>query len=251
MLASIRIQDRLVQVDLAKPIDLAIPVANGGGVNAWYVDRATIRPHQDGDFVGSVAYGNSVNFRNIRFNPHAHGTHTETIGHISAEMHPVNRVLPRFFFRARLISINPQKSGGDLVLTKEQLMEGLEGHIPEALVIRTLPNPRNKMSREYAHTNWPYLAEDGVRFLRESGILHLLTDTPSVDKEKDDGALLAHKAFWGIDIGIPREDATITELIYVPDEVPDGDYLLELQVASFVNDAAPSRPMLYQYIHDE
>ena len=34
-------------------------------------------------------------------------------------------------------------------------------------------------------------------------------------------------------------------MIYVPDEVLDGDYLLELQVPHFINDAAPSRPVLY------
>jgi hypothetical protein len=29
-----------------------------------------------------------------------------------------------------------------------------------------------------------------------------------------------------------RLDATITEMIYVPDNVPDGSYLLNLQIAS-------------------
>jgi hypothetical protein len=42
-----------------------------------------------------------------------------------------------------------------------------------------------------------------------------------------------------------RPRATITELIYVPAEVNDGLYLLNLQVAPFVADAAPSRPVLY------
>jgi hypothetical protein len=31
----------------------------------------------------------------------------------------------------------------------------------------------------------------------------------------------------------------------VPREVRDGEYLLELQLANFTNDAAPSRPVLY------
>jgi hypothetical protein len=35
-------------------------------------------------------------------------------------------------------------------------------------------------------------------FLHESGIQHLLIDLPSVDKEKDEGKLLAHKAFWNV-----------------------------------------------------
>ncbi len=68
---------------------------------------------------------------------------------------------------------------------------------------------------------------------------------PSVDKEKDDGALLAHKAFWNYPEK-PRLNATITELIYVRNKVKDGSYILNLQVANFNNDAAPSRPVLYE-----
>ena len=75
----------------------------------------------------------------------------------------------------------------------------------------------------------------------------MLIDLPSIDKEKDDGALLAHKAFWNYPKNL-RLDATITEFIYVPDAVEDGHYLLNLQTASFVNDATPSRPILYKII---
>jgi hypothetical protein len=41
-----------------------------------------------------------------------------------------------------------------------------------------------------------------------------------------------------------RLEATITEMIYVPDNVADGSYLLNLQIA-FENDASPSKPVLY------
>jgi len=80
-----------------------------------------------------------------------------------------------------------------------------------------------------------------------------LIDLPSVDKEKDEGKLLAHKAFWNVkDINNVNEDAqfdaTITEMIYVPDWVHDGFYLLNIQIASFVNDASPSKPILYQIL---
>ena len=54
-------------------------------------------------------------------------------------------------------------------------------------------------------------------------IKHLLIDLPSVDKEKDDGLLLAHHAFWNT-LGELRLDATITEFIYVPNYVEDGTY---------------------------
>jgi hypothetical protein len=82
-----------------------------------------------------------------------------------------------------------------------------------------------------------FLAERAALFLRESGIQHLLIDLPSVDKEKDEGKLLAHKAFWNVtdvnDLNLDaRLEATITEMIYVPDNVVDGSYLLNLQIAS-------------------
>jgi hypothetical protein len=38
---------------------------------------------------------------------------------------------------------------------------------------------------------------------------------------------------------------TVTEMIHVPRELDDGRYLLELGVADFALDAAPSRPRLY------
>ena len=54
----------------------------------------------------------------------------------------------------------------------------------------------------------------------ESGIQHLLIDLPSVDKEKDKGELLAHKAFWNVtDVNTLNDDArldcTITEMIFI------------------------------------
>jgi hypothetical protein len=56
--------------------------------------------------------------------------------------------------------------------------------------------------------------------------------------------MAAHKAWWCYPEQ-PRFDASITELIYVPEEIPDGFYLLNLQVAPVESDAAPSRPVLY------
>ena len=81
--------------------------------------------------------------------------------------------------------------------------------------------------------------------MAENKVKHLLIDLPSVDREKDGGKLLSHHAFWQVPEN-PRMEATISELIYVPDEIKDGQYLLELQFAPFDNDASPSRPVLYR-----
>ena len=43
-----------------------------------------------------------------------------------------------------------------------------------------------------------------------------------------------------------QKDRTITELVFVDSTISDGEYILELQVANFCNDASPSRPLLYK-----
>jgi hypothetical protein len=37
----------------------------------------------------------------------------------------------------------------------------------------------------------------------------------------------------------------VTELAFVPNELADGAYLLQLQVPELAGDAVPSRPLLY------
>ncbi|WP_423997483.1 cyclase family protein [Maribacter sp. IgM3_T14_3] len=233
-------------IDLSEPLDISIPITSeDDNVNAWYVKAPTIEPHREANFTGSIAAGSSTNFYDISFNPHSHGTHTECVGHISAEHQSVNQNLKQFFFLAEVITITPSEENGDLVITKEQLQNVLGNHTPAALVIRTLPNTVSKRNRQYSHTNPPYILEDAMLFIRELGVEHLLIDLPSVDKEKDDGKLLAHKAFWNFN-GDVRFGATITEFIFVPDAIFDGSYFLNLQVAPFENDASPSRPVLYK-----
>ncbi len=95
------------------------------------------------------------------------------------------------------------------------------------------------------------MSEEAAIFIRESEIQHLLIDLPSVDREHDEGKLLAHKAFWNVmDThnlnSDARFEATITEMIFVPNEIHDGNYLLNIQIASFENDASPSKPILYK-----
>ena len=34
-------------------------------------------------------------------------------------------------------------------------------------------------------------------------------------------------------------------MIYVPEQMKDGYYLLDLQIPAFMSDAAPSRPIIY------
>ena len=245
MLAKIIIDKKEYTVDFSKPIDLSIPLVDGeSNPVAWYLNAPKIEPVKEGKWIAAVAQGAVVNFNNIFFNPHAHGTHTECVGHITEKVHSINQSLKTFMFIAEVVTLVPEAFKEDYVFTKKQVQKALGANRPEALVIRTLPNTSGKKNRKWSNTNWPYLLEEAVVFFRECGIKHLLLDLPSVDREKDEGVLASHKAFWDLD-GKIRMDATITEMIYVPHTVTDGRYLLNLQIASFENDATPSKPVLY------
>lgn len=253
MTAIFEIAGESFKADLAQPIDISIPL-HPDGPRAWYVDKMIIEPVMTERFTGSVAKGGAVNFRNIAFNPHGHGTHTETIGHIDNEIVSINKTLTKFFFIAQLISIKPApfsgreadfKKHGDLIITKQSVEALLTNKKCEALVVRTFPNTSEKLSKNYSNTNPVYFEPDALAYMREIGIKHLLTDLPSVDRENDDGKLLAHRAFWHGDRKDDHE-CTITEFVYVPEPVTDGFYMLNLQISSFENDASPSKPVLYK-----
>lgn len=248
MKATLKVNNQELTIDLSKPLDISIPIkAHKGKARAWYIDAPEFWPVKIGDWVASVKDGAAVNFNNLYFNPHAHGTHTESVGHISEEAHSVHNTLKKHFFLAEVISVAPENKKGDLVISEKQVKHVLKGKNPEAVVIRTLPNMASKKSKKYSNTNWPYVEEKAAVYLRELGVEHLLIDLPSVDKEKDEGKLLAHKAFWDYPKNT-RFDATITEFIYVNNRIKDGSYMLNLQTASFVNDATPSRPVLYKIL---
>ncbi|TRW21525.1 cyclase family protein [Flavobacterium zepuense] len=241
-------------VNLNEPIDISLPLT-GNGLNpiAWYLEQPVIEPVTMGSWIGKVGQGSSTNFNNIFFNPHAHGTHTECLGHITKDFYSINQALKTFFFMAEVISIQPEVQGDDLIVTKAQIESALSGKQVKAIIIRTLPNDATKQFKNYSHSNPAYLHHEAAAFIRESGIDHLLIDLPSVDKEKDEGLLLAHKAFWNVtDVNSlnsdARQNATITEMVFIPDAVTDGTYILNLQIASFENDASPSKPVLYKLL---
>ncbi|GAA0738730.1 cyclase family protein [Gaetbulibacter jejuensis] len=249
MIASIQYNSNKYKIDFSQPIDISIPlIASKQNVNAWYIDEPKIEPVQIEDWIASVAKGSPVNFNNIQFNPHAHGTHTECVGHITKKVHSINQNLNQFFFLAEVITVAPEKLNDDFVISKKQVQFALGNKKRDAVVIRTIPNTKEKLSMQYSNTNPTYLLEETANYLKKKGVKHLLIDLPSVDKEKDEGKLLAHNAFWNT-TGKLRLDATITEFIFVPNNVVDGTYFLNLQIAPFENDATPSKPVLYEVVN--
>ena len=239
-----------------KGMDLSISM-NPKGPRAWYVEPMRIEPVRTEQFLGSVAEGGDVNFRDVYFNPHGHGTHTENVGHIIDTDVPVVRSIGSSHYMAKLVTVvlmrqdalqdstkdvTQDAEQGDWVVNEESLA-GFDLNV-EALIIRTKPNDHSKTNRQYSGTNFPYLTTGAMQRIIDAGVQHLLVDLPSVDREEDGGALAAHHLFWNVPVE-PNFQKTITELIYIPNEIADGMYVLNLQVSNFANDAAPSRPMLF------
>lgn len=252
------------EYDLARPIDISIPLRfDGPQPNAYGVEPATARACESGTLVGDTRRGGSCNFEQYTFIPHCGGTHTECVGHILNERISIRDCLQDALMPARLVSLIPEEKDGDLLITRKALEAAAGGwrfarEERPALAVRTLPNDASKLTREYGETNIPpYFSTDAMEYIVELGAAHLLVDLPSIDRIFDEGKLLNHRTFWNVEEGSfdARPDAkreqTITELIYVPDEVPDGEYFLNLQIAPFMSDCAPSRPIIFRTLTSE
>jgi arylformamidase len=237
-------------VDLSRPMDVSLSL-EPSSARAWYVPPMRISPVLLPMVTGSVKLGGNVNFRDVWFNPHGHGTHTECVGHITANEVSVQSCFP-IMCAAQVVSIHPEEwkkevewaHKGDAIITREALEAELTLPMAEAVLVRTLPNMDEKLSKVYSGTNFPFFEPDALGFLAENGVRHVLVDLPSVDREEDGGKLLAHRRFWFRN-GEYDERATITEFIYIPDTLPDGLYWLHIESVSLTNDATPSRPVLY------
>jgi kynurenine formamidase len=233
--------------DLNQPVDISIPFGSNLGPLAWYLDRATIEPVKMEGFVGAVREGGSVNFNNILFNPHGHCTHTECVGHITEKEVVLYHHFNGEMKMAQLISVKPNIIKEDNVITLDAI--GAIDFHPEAtaLIIRTLPNSDDKKNTNYSNTNPTYFDPKVIQHFNSIGIEHLIVDLPSVDREEDGGALISHKTFWEYPANTQYQK-TITELAYIPDNVLDGLYLLQIQFIRVENDASPSRPLLFPEI---
>ena len=244
---------------LGNPIDISIPLRfNGPQPNAFGVEAAVSKPVEAGDLIGDTRRGGSVNFEQYTLIAHCNGTHTECVGHITNERISVRACLQDVFIPAVLVSVESErKESGDLIVSRATLQNtSLQPPATaggsDALIIRTLPNDDSKLSRQYGDKIPPYFSVDAMEFIVECGFKHLLVDMPSIDRIYDDGKLINHRIFWNVEPEsfdtntASRIHSTITELIYVPNEVEDGEYLLNLQIAPFESDASPSRPVLFK-----
>ena len=261
MKAEIEIGFKKHTVDFSKGIDISIPLYfNGEQPNTYGVDKATSKAYQGGQFIGDTRKGGPCNFETYSFTPHCNGTHTECIGHITKERIDILSSLNEEIIPSTLISIAPRKtsenyipdlSPEDLVITRkdvESQLKGISLDFLKGLIIRTLPNSEAKKSRDYMKENSSFFSIEAMEYIVSLGVVHLLIDTPSVDRLLDEGNLSAHNIFWETkdkELNLNTKNKTITEMIFASEDIKDGRYLLNLQIPAFVSDAAPSRPILY------
>lgn len=270
MIISVQIENRRFEINAENPLSIAIPLDfDGKQPNAYGVEKAVSKAYETGGLIGDTRRGGSCNFEQITFIPHCSGTHTECAGHLTNERISVHDCLREAFLSAILISVNPEKSAQtderysielgekDRLITGKSLQTALKNAPfakPQALIIRTLPNDESKLSKTYLEEIPPFFTIEAMEFIGALGASHLLADVPSIDRIFDEGKLANHRIFWNIKQGsfeigqesLPKK--TITEMIYVPDQIKDGAYLLNLQIAPFAADAAPSRPILFELV---
>jgi arylformamidase len=259
--------DRRWVADLSDPLSIAMPLDfDGVQPNHFGAPPAEATALSEGRWIGDVRAGGSVNCERLSLVPHCNGTHTECVGHLTTDRLAVHEVLRGGLSLARLVSVRPRPSGGcgesqdpeaapaEPVVTRAALAAAL-ATLPgaaDALVVRTLPNDAAKLGRRYeGGAPAAYFTPEAAAYVVAIDVRHLIVDLPSLDRARDGGRLVAHRAFWGLPAGshrahdAARREATITELAWIAPTIRDGWYLLDLQVPAFLSDAAPSRPLLY------
>jgi arylformamidase len=254
-------------VDYEQAKSIAIPLDfDGLQPNHFGVPDATESTYEADGFVGNTERGGSCNVTTISTVPHCNGTHTETVHHIVDQPVLINDVLPKRLMVAVVVSVKPVSAKNttesyrpvmaatDRVLTRDDLERcSIESELPlDAIVIRTLPNDSNKKRFRYGNDNEPaFFTIEAMEWIVEKGFEHLLVDMPSIDKMYDQGKLTCHHLFWNVPEGthalteMSWTHKTITEMIFVPDEIIDGVYALQCHAPSFCLDAAPSNPILF------
>lgn len=234
----------------------------------------TVKKHEQGE------YFTGLRCDSIEFIPHCHGTHTEGVGHISSEKISIGSVVEGHetdLYRAVLITVKPEKfqevydesymfgQKDDWIMTKTSIEKQLQmiGNIffesLQAIIIRCdyyniLKKPYNKFN------NPPYYSEEAMNFVSDL-FPHHLTTLPSIDRENDNGTLRNHCSFFRLPLN--RDAASLfdqqtgkiadyykrtnTEMCFIPMEIPDGNYLLHLNIQhNWELDHAISCPMIYE-----
>lgn len=268
MIINTIISGNKISVDLSSPKRISIPlIFNGDQPNTYDVPIARSKAFESEEFIGDTRQGGSCNFEEVRLIPHCNGTHTECIGHISLERISLHDILTEVFIPSTLITVQPEhafdtndsydpvKNKEDMMITAKVISAALEkvttDVYSDGLIIRTIPNEFTKSMRHYMSNPPPFFSIEAVKLINSIGVKHLLVDFPSLDRTFDEGKLTAHHIFWDVEGGSNNVDPencslkTITEMVFISNEISDGNFLTNIQVPDFVSEASPSRVFIF------
>ena len=154
--SSLQINDQTYEIDIHKPLSIAIPLNfDGAQPNAYGVEKASSKACEAGEIVGDTRRGGSCNFEQYKLIPHCNGTHTECVGHISHARISVHECLQDAFILANLISVTPEKASesnetyavelgeNDFLITRKAIENSFENfrfdELPTALKFALCP----------------------------------------------------------------------------------------------------------------
>ena len=268
MITSIEYYGKKYIIDTTKFSDLSIPYNfNGSQPNFFNVKPGFSKPFQSESLCYSISQGAGCNVSEINMNIHCTGTHTECVGHLLSIACSVSDCIQELYIPTILLTISPisfsecvdsyhfNVNAFEKVISKDLIKISFEKYKsmnPLSIILRTLPNPKEKQYYSFSKHTPPFFTNDAIRFLSNK-VQHLVVDIPSIDRMKDDGILGNHRIFWG-NHNDPKgsvnsnSNKTITELAYIPNNIKDGFYFMNLQLPHFQIDAAPSRPIILKPI---
>jgi kynurenine formamidase len=208
----------------------------------FHAPEMTAQPSKYGDFELSIKSGSPVNSFDLFVNIHGRTTHTECLSHVKDDKLTIDKSMEQFFYVASLVSVDLKEQNEISVENFD--WEKVHGE-SKALIIRTLPNMPEKEHMDYSGMNPPNITPGLMQQIVDFGILHLVVDIPSVDPENDGGKVKAHKIFWNIGDD-ERRNSTISEMVYIPNEIEDGLFLVNINPIRIHLDAGISRIVLYE-----
>jgi hypothetical protein len=245
MYLELKIDTKSYNVNLNNPIPIHIGISRHNQVSAYGLPKATFSTVVDGSFIGDVSKGGSCNVENLQISPHGNGTHTEGVGHVHTNHQSILSNYKKYFYLAQLISVEPNQNNQ---LEASSFTNVLTNEV-EAIVVRTIPNNPDKLIADYANFSAPFFSKDCISFFNSyESLKHIITDLPSLDKSEDSN-LTAHKLwFLNPKDQSPILDKFITELVFVPNHIPDGLYLASISPMPAETDATPSSVILYELV---
>ena len=162
-------------------IDISIPYKfNGVQPNFYDVNPGQLIPYKANGIVYSVDAGAGCNVSEISMNIHCTGTHTESVGHLLKNSGDIGIVLKDILFPSVLITIDPNTfvdtnesyhclvNDDELVISKRLIHQEFikwEKHQPQALIIRTNPNPDDKKGYQFINNPPAFFTNESLKYL--------------------------------------------------------------------------------------